>query len=131
MLSSLSLVRQLLYVACEQLLDLVAAAVLVARLIYTVYLYPRYFSPLRHVPGPSVGSVLVGQARALVLDDVGTAQLEWVKQHGPTVRVVGPIGIERLMFLRPESLHKIMVEDWVENPRVCLYILRDKQVLTL
>ncbi|KAG5342648.1 hypothetical protein C0989_010616 [Termitomyces sp. Mn162] len=41
----------------------------------------------------------------------------WVKKYGPIVRAVGPFGIERLIFMKPEALHKILVSDWVDYPR--------------
>ncbi|KAH7099379.1 cytochrome P450 [Auriculariales sp. MPI-PUGE-AT-0066] len=87
------------------------------RLVYNVYLYPRFVSPLRHLPGPPLGGVIAGQVRAMLADECGLPQLEWVKEHGSIVRAVGPLGIERLIFTRPEALQKIMVEDWLENPR--------------
>lgn len=37
------------------------------------------------------------------------------------VRVVGPIGIERLIVMNPETIHKLMVTDWVDYPRVSVF----------
>jgi hypothetical protein len=34
------------------------------------------------------------------------------------VRVVGPMGIERLMFLSPEACERVLVNEWREYPRV-------------
>ena len=56
----------------------------------------------------------------MIGDESGIPQREWVKEHGPVVRAVGPVGVERLILVRPEAIHKIMVEDWADNPRVCL-----------
>ena len=44
-----------------------------------------------------------------------------MKEHGPLVRVVGPFGIERLIVMKPEALQKILVNDWVDYPRVCTW----------
>lgn len=83
-----------------------------------MFLYPRFFSPLRSVPGPSLGHPIYGQFATILKGEAGIPQREWVKEHGPVVRVVGPIGIERLIFMTPEAIHKILVSDWVDYPRV-------------
>jgi len=88
-----------------------------------VVLYPRYFSPLRHVPGPPVGHPIYGQFGEILRSEAGVIQLEWAKKYGKVVRAVGPIGVERLIFLDPEALHKILVSDWAAYPRVrCLQL---------
>src|SRR6188768_4488010 len=89
-------------------------------LLYRLVLYPRFFSPLRHIPGPPLGHPITGQFGAILRGEAGIPQREWVKQYGPVVRVVGPVGIERLIFMTPEAIHKILVSDWVEYPRVRL-----------
>ncbi|KAI0042708.1 cytochrome P450 [Auriscalpium vulgare] len=80
--------------------------------------YPRYFSPLRHIPGPPLENTILGHFRRLALSESGgSIQSEWAQQYGGMVRTVGPLGQERLMVLRPEALHKILVSDWVNYPR--------------
>ena len=93
-----------------------------SRLLYRIALYPRYFSSLRGVPGPPFGSLLLGHFPDIVRSETGVAQRTWVKQYGPTVRTVGPFGSERLIFLKPDSLHKIFVSDWVDYPRVRTFL---------
>jgi len=90
-------------------------------LLYRLVLYPRFFSPLRHIPGPPLGYPITGQFGAILRGEAGIPQREWVKQYGPVVRVVGPVGVERLIFMNPEAIHKILVGDWVEYPRVCFF----------
>ncbi|KAF8165324.1 cytochrome P450 [Crassisporium funariophilum] len=80
-------------------------------------LWPRFLSPLRNLPGPPLGSILFGQSPLIIRSETGIPQREWVKQYGPVVRVVGPVGIERLIFMKPEALHQILVKDWLEYPR--------------
>ncbi|KAL0960787.1 hypothetical protein HGRIS_005808 [Hohenbuehelia grisea] len=87
------------------------------RVLYQLFFWPRFLSPLRAIPGPPLGSVLAGQFPAIMYGEAGIPQREWVKEHGPVVRVVGPIGIERLIVTRAETLHKILVGGWVEYPR--------------
>ncbi|KAJ7141836.1 cytochrome P450 [Mycena crocata] len=86
-------------------------------LIYRVLLYPRLFSPLRNVPGPSLGNPLLGHYLTIVTNESCIPQREWVKQHGPVVRMMGILGKERLLFLSPEALQQILVKDWLEYPR--------------
>ncbi|KAH0589123.1 hypothetical protein H2248_004891 [Termitomyces sp. 'cryptogamus'] len=85
--------------------------------VYQLFLYPFLFSPLRHIPGPPLGHLIYGQAPAIIKGEAGIPQRGWVKKYGPIVRAVGPFGIERLIFMKPEALHKILVSDWVDYPR--------------
>ncbi|KIK54347.1 hypothetical protein GYMLUDRAFT_177521 [Collybiopsis luxurians FD-317 M1] len=85
--------------------------------LYKLFFYPLFFSPIRNVPGPPLGYPLWGQGGKAVPFQLGLQQQEWAKQYGSVVRVVGPIGDEAVLFLRPEALHKIMVKDWLDYPR--------------
>ncbi|KAG6866189.1 hypothetical protein C0991_007739 [Blastosporella zonata] len=82
-----------------------------------LFLYPSLFSPLRRIPGPPLGHLLYGQFPAIINGEAGIPQREWVKQYGPVIRAVGPLGLERLIFMKPDALHKILVSDWVDYPR--------------
>ncbi|KZV84536.1 cytochrome P450 [Exidia glandulosa HHB12029] len=97
---------------------LVAVTFLVAtHLVYKLVLYPRYFSPLRHIPGPPLGDPFLGQGPAILATEAGILQRQWVHTYGPVVRAVGPLGIERVMFTSPEAMRKILVEEWLNFPR--------------
>ncbi|KAF8875065.1 cytochrome P450 [Infundibulicybe gibba] len=85
--------------------------------LHRLFLWPFVFSPLRSVPGPPLGHPLLGQSPQMIKGESGIPQREWIKKYGPVVRVVGPIGIERLIFVRPEALHQILVKEWLEYPR--------------
>lgn len=87
--------------------------------LHKLYIYPLFLSPLKHVPGPPLGHPLWGQYQKVLKSEAGVPQREWVKKYGPVVRVMGPVGLDRLMFLKPEALHKMMVADWLDYPRVC------------
>ena len=50
--------------------------------------------------------------------EAGILQREWAKLYGKIVRAVGPFGIERVMFLSPTAMQKVLVDDWVDYPRV-------------
>ena len=57
--------------------------------VYRLVLWPRYFSPLRSVPTPPGAKLLVGHWHNR---GTGIPQREWVKQLGPVIRLLGPIG---------------------------------------
>uniref|UniRef100_A0A0W0GDZ4 Cytochrome p450 n=1 Tax=Moniliophthora roreri TaxID=221103 RepID=A0A0W0GDZ4_MONRR len=85
---------------------------------YRVVVYPKYISPLRNVPGPPLGpNYLIGRFGDIINNEAGIPQREWVKEHGQAIRAVGPLGIERMIFCRPEALHKILVSGWLVHPR--------------
>lgn len=90
----------------------------VCRVIYTWFIWPLLLSPLRALPGPPLGHPILGQIPAVIKSEAGILHREWVKKYGPVVRVVGPIGMERVIFLKPEALQQILVKDWLEYPRV-------------
>ncbi|KAJ8094400.1 hypothetical protein PM082_010834 [Marasmius tenuissimus] len=86
--------------------------------LYRIVLYPIYLSPLRNIPGPSLGpNLLIGRFGEMIRGEAGIPQREWVKEHGQAIRVVGPLGIQRMIFCRPEALHKILVSNWLTNER--------------
>ncbi|KAK0217926.1 cytochrome P450 [Armillaria fumosa] len=92
----------------SRLLFYVCGAYVVCRVVYWLIVYPRFFSPLRHLPGPPVGEPILGQARKIFSTQVGMAAREWINEYGSIVRAVGPVGLERLIFITPEGLHQIM-----------------------
>ncbi|KAL5531870.1 hypothetical protein ACEPAF_5433 [Sanghuangporus sanghuang] len=99
----------------------VSALVLLA-IVYQLWLYPYFFSPIRKVPGPK-GSlldwryVLFGEFPKIMRGEAGIVQREWAKEYGTIIRAMGPFGISRMMFLSPTAMHKVLVSDWVEYPR--------------
>ncbi|KAE9404290.1 cytochrome P450 [Gymnopus androsaceus JB14] len=108
----------------EAFVNIKASHLIVASVVFIVYfilhklyIYPFLLSPLRNVPGPSLGHPLWGQFPKVINSESGLPQREWVKQYGPVVRVIGPVGLDRLMLLKPEALHKMMVADWLDYPR--------------
>ncbi|KAJ7204593.1 cytochrome P450 [Mycena rebaudengoi] len=86
-------------------------------LVYRVFIYPRFFSPLRNVPGPTRTDPVFGHYLTIVLEEAGIPHREWAKTHGPVVRVFGPFGSERLYFLKPDALQQIVVKGWLDYPR--------------
>ncbi|KAI5891748.1 cytochrome P450 [Schizophyllum commune H4-8] len=93
-------------------------AVVGCPIVYRVLFYPRFFSPLRHVPGPPLGEPIIGACAPIFARDARSpAARDWVKKYGPVVRNVGPIGIERLYLVSPEHLHQVLVREWTDYER--------------
>ncbi|KAI5117975.1 hypothetical protein M0805_004908 [Coniferiporia weirii] len=101
----------------------VAVALLaILKVVHQILLYPYVLSPLRRVPGPlgSLGSVryvLYGEFPKIMRAEAGILQREWAKLYGTIVRAVGPFGLERVMFLSPSAMQKVLVSDWTQYPR--------------
>ncbi|KAG6877828.1 hypothetical protein C0993_003490 [Termitomyces sp. T159_Od127] len=85
--------------------------------VHRLWIWPLFLSPLRSIPGPPLGHPIFGQSLVIVRSESGIPQREWVKEYGPVVRIVGPVGIERLIFMKPDALHHILVKHWLEYPR--------------
>ncbi|KAL9708800.1 hypothetical protein Ac2012v2_007954 [Leucoagaricus gongylophorus] len=117
----------------EYRIPLIVLSLTSASLIYRIIIYPLYISPLRHLPGPPLFNVspwynplswitapVKGQFPHIINGEAGIPQRAWLKQYGGekgVIRVVGPLGIERLIFLSPEACERILVKDWTEYPR--------------
>ncbi|KAJ3563859.1 hypothetical protein NP233_g8666 [Leucocoprinus birnbaumii] len=112
---------------------LISLSLMFALTVYRTIIYPLYISPLRHIPGPPLFETpawynpfawvtvpIKGQFPAIIKGEAGIPQRAWLKQYGGekgVVRVVGPLGIERLMFLSPEACESVLVKEWTEYPR--------------
>ncbi|KAF5344892.1 hypothetical protein D9758_011593 [Tetrapyrgos nigripes] len=97
---------------------LAGIGVFTALVSYQLVLYPFFLSPLRKLPGPPLGpNLLIGRFGEIIRGEAGIPQREWVKKYGTPLRVVGPIGLQRLIFTSPEALQKILVSGWTANPR--------------
>ncbi|KAI0345150.1 cytochrome P450 [Trametopsis cervina] len=95
---------------------------LTLRLAHKFVLYPWLLSPLRRLPGPrgtlwSPTYLLFGEYPNIMRAEAGILQREWAKAYGRVMRAVGPFGIERVIFLSPAAMQKVLVDDWVEYPR--------------
>ncbi|KAG6837833.1 hypothetical protein H0H93_016201 [Arthromyces matolae] len=66
---------------------------------------------------PPLGHVIYGVFPDIIKAEAGILQREWINKYGPVVRAIGPFGIERLIFMRPDALHKVLVSDWIDYPR--------------
>jgi hypothetical protein len=66
----------------------------------------------------SMNYILFGEFPKIMRTEAGILQREWSKLYGKAVRAVGPFGVERVMFLSPAAMQKVLVDDWEEYPRV-------------
>jgi len=100
---------------------LIVVALLLFIVCWQCFLYPAFFSPLRHLPGPPWGHWLLGQFGEIVKAEAGILQYEWARKYAsngePCIRAVGPFGIERVIFLTPNAAQQILVDDVYDFPR--------------
>ena len=97
--------------------------VLLLKIAHQLVVYPYLTSPLLKAPGPkgplfSLRYILYGEFPAIMRAEAGILQRQWAKVYGTVVRAVGPFGIERVMFLSPSAMQKVLVTDWLDYPRV-------------
>lgn len=45
--------------------------------VYAVFLWPYFLSPLRHLPGPKDGHWLLGQYARIIKEPTGVPQIDW------------------------------------------------------
>ncbi|KAH8825622.1 cytochrome P450 [Flagelloscypha sp. PMI_526] len=95
---------------------LLVSALLATTFLYKAIIYPRFFTPLRKIPGPN-SHWLLGNNRDIEENEPGVPCRNWWKEYGPIVRFKGFFGTERVMFMNPDALHKVLTSDWVDFPR--------------
>jgi hypothetical protein len=64
-----------------------------------------------------------GQFPAIINGEAGIPQRAWFKKYRGEkgiVRAVGPVGIERVMFLSPEACERVLVKKCTDYPRVSM-----------
>ncbi|KAI0401322.1 cytochrome P450 3A5 [Xylaria palmicola] len=89
---------------------------------YRVYFYPRFFSPLRRLPGPQGNNVLLGQElNKLRADSPIGLQLDWSRKwpDAPFIRYLSIAGREALV-VNSLAAHKAVLQthvyDFVKPP---------------
>lgn len=106
--TSLILVRRT-YLSFKQCMLYVFATGICLWILYRSFIYPFYFSPLRHVPtvsGRCAG--LISHLPQRLSKEMGAAERDWHLTHGPIVRYfILPLGVERLAVADMEALKDI------------------------
>jgi cytochrome P450 len=80
-----------------------------ASLTWTLVLYPRFFSPLRHLPTPP-GSFFLGHTRQIINESAGVPMSRWVETL-PNDGLVRYLfwGHERVLITQPKGLAEVLV----------------------
>jgi cytochrome P450 len=87
-------------------------------ILYVTYLYPRYLSPLRHLPGPPPGSFpFLGNLPEIFSSDVANAYRRWLKAYGPVYRVHGLFNEHQLLIADPALIQYIFGKHPYEYPK--------------
>ncbi|KAK6865635.1 hypothetical protein PG995_002163 [Apiospora arundinis] len=79
--------------------------------VYTVLLYPNYFSPLRHLPSPPGGSFWNGHFNEINQSPTGIPMREWINTvpNNGLIRYGGIFNQERIMPTSPKALADVLV----------------------
>ncbi|KAK7955917.1 uncharacterized protein PG986_005139 [Apiospora aurea] len=78
---------------------------------YRVFLYHRYFSPLRHLPGPTDNHFLFGQSINFMRSESPTGlYVKWMKQwpEAPIIRYLGVFNREVLVVNSPTAYKHLL-----------------------
>ncbi|KAJ4295947.1 hypothetical protein N0V88_004649 [Collariella sp. IMI 366227] len=85
-------------------------------IIWGSWLYPFYFSPLRHIPTVS-GFPLWGQFFSIITEECGVPQRRWHRSLGPVIRYYFPFGSERLSVASDEGIRHLTVKNPYNFPK--------------
>ncbi|KAK3301159.1 cytochrome P450 [Chaetomium fimeti] len=79
--------------------------------VWVVLLYPKLFSPLRGLPGPSGDSWFMGQWKTIVALPTGQPMRNWINSipNEGIIRYLGPFNQERLFITTPKALAEVLV----------------------
>lgn len=79
--------------------------------IYSVLLYPRYFSPFRHLPMVTEGNhPIMGQWFAITKEASGTPMRRWMNTvpNNGMIRYLGLFNRERILLTSPKALAEVL-----------------------
>ena len=95
--------------AISRCLIVIFPTTLLVWIVYRSFIYPFYFSPLRHVPTVSGRwASLISHLPSRLSKEMGAAERDWHLKHGPIVRYfILPLGVERLAVADLEAIKDI------------------------
>ncbi|KAI9640865.1 hypothetical protein NHQ30_010706 [Ciborinia camelliae] len=75
-----------------------------------MFLYPFYFSPLRHLPSPKGGSWWNGQWNRISAEPTGEPMLDWIREvpNDGIIRYLGMLNSERVMVTNAKALSEVL-----------------------
>jgi cytochrome P450 len=87
------------------------SAICLVYYVYAVVIWPRFFSPMRHLPMPSGGSFFNGQFAAITKDASGIPLRRWINDipNDGLIRYLHLFNHERLMVTSPKGLAEVLV----------------------
>lgn len=80
-------------------------------LLYRTTLYPRFFSPIRHIPTPSGAHWFLGHFLMIFHGSTGAPQLKWIEElphNRGLIRYIGLFGGERIMPCSAKTLAEVL-----------------------
>jgi hypothetical protein len=87
--------------------------------VYRLFIYGRYISPLRHLPGPKSSTIVLGEILTQYApSNPNTAVLGWMQQW-PTaslLRIPGIGGTERLIVQSPAGVKDMLQTKCYSSP---------------
>lgn len=80
-------------------------------MIYAIFLYPFYFSPLRHLPTPKGNHWLFGHAPRIVKEPNGAPTRDWIVSvpNDGLLRYFWFFNIERVVVVSPQAMAEVLV----------------------
>ena len=77
---------------------------------YAIVIYPRFISPLRHLPSPPGGSFFNGQWWAITMESSGVPMRRWVNEvpNDGLIRYLHLFNRERLLLTSPKALAEVL-----------------------
>lgn len=100
--------------------------------IYAVILYPRYLSPLRHLPTVTEGSnPIMGQWFAITREASGEPMRRWTNtiENDGMIRYLGFFNRERILLTKPKALSEVLNTKNYEFQRPGLLLRGIKAIL--
>lgn len=92
------------------------AFILLYWIVWRGYVFPMYFSELRHIPTVS-GFPLWGQIVPVIFEECGLPQRRWHRKYGPIVRYFFPFGCERLSIADDMAIRHLTVKNHHNFPK--------------
>jgi len=88
------------------------AANLLFFLVYRIFIYPFFVSPLRHLPGPNGGLPFLGNGLVLFSKPPGQDFLKWITEikNDGLIHFRGILHRDLLLLTSPKSLSDVLVQ---------------------
>ncbi|RHZ54628.1 cytochrome P450 [Aspergillus thermomutatus] len=89
------------------------------RIIYALVLYPRLFTPIKHIPTPSAWSWLTGNTSSYLIESPFEEMIEWAHKvpNNGLIRYYIMGNLERVFLTNPKALGELLVTKVYEFPK--------------